>query len=103
MNVRKNSYQYHLGYINTPRNAKGHNYMTNENVITGLTAEEVRSRIAAGAVNKERDDLTPTVGRIFRKNIFTGSGMGIPLCAVDFVQNLLQFTDILLAYGAAVL
>ena len=38
---------------------------------TGLTAEQVRQRVAAGAVNAQPQGLTPTVGRIYRKNILT--------------------------------
>ncbi len=37
----------------------------------GLTTEQVRQRIAAGAVNTQPDGLTPSVGKIFRKNILT--------------------------------
>ncbi|MDR0325544.1 MAG: HAD-IC family P-type ATPase [Oscillospiraceae bacterium] len=37
----------------------------------GLTAEQVRRRVAAGAVNIQPQGLTPTAGRIYRKNILT--------------------------------
>jgi cation-transporting ATPase E len=38
---------------------------------TGLTADQVRRRIAAGSVNAQPQGLTPTIGRIYRKNILT--------------------------------
>ena len=37
----------------------------------GLNTEQVRRRIASGAVNVQPQGLTPTVGRIYRKNILT--------------------------------
>ncbi|MDR1693521.1 MAG: HAD-IC family P-type ATPase [Oscillospiraceae bacterium] len=37
----------------------------------GLTSEQVRQRVAAGAVNTQPEGLTPTVGKILRKNILT--------------------------------
>ncbi len=43
----------------------------NPDISTGLTAEQVRNRIDAGAVNIQRTGLTPTISSIISKNIFT--------------------------------
>ena len=43
----------------------------NPDIRTGLTEEQVRSRMDAGAVNIQKTDLTPTFSSIITKNIFT--------------------------------
>jgi len=43
----------------------------NPDISIGLTAEQVRNRIDAGAVNVQRTGLTPTTSSIISKNIFT--------------------------------
>ncbi len=43
----------------------------NPDASIGLTAEQVRSRMDAGAVNVQGTGLTPTISSIISKNIFT--------------------------------
>ena len=43
----------------------------NPDVESGLSAQEVQSRIDAGAVNTQGESLTPSYGRIIRKNTLT--------------------------------
>jgi len=43
----------------------------NPDTETGLTAQEVRQRVEAGAVNAQGEKLTPSYGRIVRKNTLT--------------------------------